>query len=222
MGTKDGVFIPLNQDPMDRPPQLLKPGACAIYEIEKITPGQAADGVQLCRMPMKEWTQGNKRAINTAALGATLQLLGIESEPLESVVTRQFKKKGDAVVAQNIAIARAGYEYATQNFKAFPWKTPVGPKPLGVVTGNQATAMGGAAAGGKFYAAYPMSPSTGVLMWMAAHARDLGIMVRQVEEEIGVMNMVICAAHTGCPPLCANSGGGVVPSSLDAWRAGKL
>ena len=74
-------------------------------------------------------------------------MLGIESEPLEAVVARQFKKKGDAVVAENIAIARAGYEYAAQNFKAFPWKAPVGAKPFGIITGNQATAMGGAAAG---------------------------------------------------------------------------
>ena len=103
-------------------------------------------------MPMKELTKGNKLAINTAALGAALQLIGIESEPLEAVVARQFKKKGDAVVAENIAIARAGYDYAAQNFKPFPWKAPVGAKPLGVVTGNQAMAMGGAAAGVKFYA----------------------------------------------------------------------
>src|SRR5689334_4281689 len=222
MGDKIDVFIPLNQDTMDRHLQLLKAGACAIYDVEKITPGQAADGVQLCPMPMKELTQGNKLAINTAALGATLQLLGIESEPLESVVTRQFKKKGDAVVAQNIAIARAGYDYAAQNFTAFPWKTPVGPKPLGVVTGNQATAMGGAAAGVKFYAAYPMSPSTGVLMWMAAHARELGIMVRQVEDEIGVMNMVIGAAHTGCRAMCATSGGGFALMTEAVGMAGMI
>src|SRR6185295_8552232 len=174
----------------------------------KVTPGKAADGVQLCAMPMKDLTKGNKLAVNTAALGATLQLLGIESEPLEAVVARQFKKKGDAVVNENIAVARAGYEYAAQNFKAFSWKAPKGAKPLGIITGNQATAMGGAAAGVKFYAAYPMSPSTGVLMWMAAHARELGIMVRQVEDEIGVMNMVIGAAHTGCRAMCATSGGG--------------
>src|SRR2546428_9300933 len=171
-------------------------------------------------MPMKDLTKGNNLAINTAALGAALQLLGIESEPLESVVARQFKKKGDAVVADNIAIARAGYDYAAQNFKAFSWKTPVGVKPLGVITGNQATAMGAAAAGVKFYAAYPMSPSTGVLMWMAAHARQLGIMVRQVEDEIGVMNMVIGAAHTGCRAMCATSGGGVALMSGGVGHGG--
>ncbi len=222
MGDKIDVFIPLNQDTMDRHLHLLKSGACALYDNEKVKPGTPADGVQLCPMPMKELTKGNKLAANTAALGATLQLIGIESEPLEAVVTRQFKKKGDAVVAENIAIARAGYEYAANHFKAFPWKTPKLPKALGVITGNQATAMGGAAAGVKFYAAYPMSPSTGVLMWMAQHARQLGIMVRQVEDEIGVMNMVIGAAHAGCRSMCATSGGGFALMTEAIGMAGMI
>jgi 2-oxoglutarate ferredoxin oxidoreductase subunit alpha len=222
MGDKMDVFIPLNQDTMDRHLHLLKGGACAVYDKEKVTPGKAADGVQLCAMPMKELTKGNKLAVNTAALGATLQLLGIESEALETVISRQFKKKGDAVIAENVAIARAGYDYAAQNFTAFSWKAPKGAKPLGIITGNQATAMGGAAAGVKFYAAYPMSPSTGVLMWMAAHARELGIMVRQVEDEIGVMNMVIGAAHTGCRAMCATSGGGFALMTEAVGMAGMI
>jgi 2-oxoglutarate ferredoxin oxidoreductase subunit alpha len=222
MGDKIDVFIPLNQNTMDRHLHLLKSGARAIYDKEKITPGKAADGVQLCPMPMKELTKGNKLAVNTAALGATLQLLGIESEPLETVIARQFKKKGDAVIAENVVIARAGYDYAAQNFTAFSWKAPRGPKPFGIITGNQAIAMGGAAAGVKFYAAYPMSPSTGVLMWMAAHARELGIMVRQVEDEIGVMNMVIGAAHTGCRAMCATSGGGFALMTEAVGMAGMI
>src|SRR5919201_375337 len=68
--------------------------------------------------------------------------------------------------------------------------------------------VGGAAAGVRFYCAYPMSPSTGVLHWMARHARQLGIMVRQVEDELGVINMAIGAAHTGVRAMCATSGGG--------------
>jgi len=68
--------------------------------------------------------------------------------------------------------------------------------------------MGGAAAGVRFYCAYPMSPSTGVLHWMARHAQQLGIMVRQVEDELGVINMAIGAAHTGARAMCATSGGG--------------
>src|SRR5204862_7204472 len=85
---------------------------------------------------------------------------------------------------------------------------PTGSKRLAVATGNESLAMGGVAAGVKFYCAYPMSPSTGVLMWMARHARQLGIMVRQVEDELGVINMAIGAAHTGARAMCATSGGG--------------
>jgi len=107
-----------------------------------------------------------------------------------------------------LGIARAGYEYATVNFKPFPWSLPMTQNRYAVLSGNIAMAMGGAAAGVKFYCAYPMSPSTGVLHWMAAHARKAGIMVRQVEDEIGVINMAIGASHAGVRSMCATSGGG--------------
>jgi 2-oxoglutarate ferredoxin oxidoreductase subunit alpha len=67
-----------------------------------------------------------------------------------------------------------------------------------------------------------MSPSTGVLMWMATHARQLGILVRQVEDEIGVMNMVIGAAHTGCRAMCATSGGGFALMTEAVGMAGMI
>ncbi len=81
-------------------------------------------------------------------------------------------------------------------------------KKYAVLSGNTALAMGGAAAGVKFYCAYPMSPSTGVLHWFASNGRKAGIMVRQVEDEIGVINMTIGAAQAGVRAMCATSGGG--------------
>jgi 2-oxoglutarate/2-oxoacid ferredoxin oxidoreductase subunit alpha len=222
MGNRHDVLIPLNQDSLDRHLRLMKAGSRVVYDADRLKPGEAGAGVQLCPMPMKQICGTNKLAANTAALGAVLQMLGIESESLETVIARQFKKKGDAVVAENVGIARGGYEHAAKNFQAFPFRTPKLDRPIGVVTGNQATAMGGAAAGVKFYAAYPMSPSTGVLMWMASHARQLGIMVRQVEDEIGVMNMVIGAAQSGCRAMCATSGGGFALMTEAVGMAGML
>ncbi len=222
MGDRHDVLIPLNQDAMDRHLRLMGAGSCVVYDGEKLKPGTAAAGVQLCPLPMKQLCGPNKLAMNTAALGAVLQMLGIESEPLEQVIARQFKKKGDAVVNENVGIARAGYEYAAKNFQPLGVPAARLDKPKAILTGNQATAMGGAAAGVKFYAAYPMSPSTGVLMWMAAHARQLGIMVRQVEDEIGVMNMVIGAAHTGCRAMCATSGGGFALMTEAVGMAGMI
>ena len=222
MGDKHDVLIPLNQDSMDRHLRLMRAGSAVVYDSDKLKPGECASGVQLCPMPMKQICGANKLAANTAALGAVLQLLGIEPEPLETAIARQFKKKGDAIVAENVGIARGGYDYAAQHFKPLGLRAPKLDKPKAIVTGNQATAMGGVAAGVKFYAAYPMSPSTGVLMWMASHARQLGIMVRQVEDEIGVMNMVIGAAHAGCRAMCATSGGGFALMSEAVGMAGMI
>src|SRR5260370_312349 len=73
---------------------------------------------------------------------------------------------------------------------------------------NAATALGGDAAGVTFYCAYPLSTSTGVLPWMADPARKPNIMVRQVEEETGVIAMAMGTAHAGVRGMCATSGGG--------------
>ena len=210
MGDRIDLLIPLNQDAMNRHLGLLTEGAACIYNADTIKPGTAADGVQLCPLPVSKLADitRNKVAQNTLAVGAGLSMMGIGFQALEEVLAEQFKKKGEAVVAENVAIARAGYDYATSNFKPFGWPLPMTENRYAVLSGNTAMAMGGGAAGVKFYCAYPMSPSTGVLHWMAAHARKAGIMVRQVEDEIGVVNMAIGAAHAGVRSMCATSGGG--------------
>src|ERR1700756_1357616 len=210
MGDRLDLLIPLNQDAMNRHLGLLTAGAACIYNADTITPGAAAKGVALCPLPVSKLADitRNKVAQNTLAVGAGLSMMGIGFPALEEVLTEQFKKKGEAIASENVGIARAGYDYATTNFKAFAWPLPMTENRYAMLSGNIAMAMGGAAAGVKFYCAYPMSPSTGVLHWMAAHARKAGIMVRQVEDEIGVVNMAIGAAHAGVRAMCATSGGG--------------
>ena len=207
MGDKLDMMIPLNQDTMDRHlPRMVK-GSAVLFDGDKIKPGVVADGVQLCPLPLGEMSK-TPLHYNTIAIAAVLRLVGVELEGFEQMLGERFAKKGEQVVRENVAAARAGYQYAAAHFKPFPFRLPDTGKPLAVATGNESMAMGGVAAGVKFYCAYPMSPATGILMWMAAHARKLGIMVRQVEDEIGVINMAIGAAHTGCRAMCATSGGG--------------
>ena len=209
-GDKLDLLVCLNQDTMNRHLGLLGPGACAIYNSDAIKPGDAADGVQLCPMPVVDLTSGNRNRLiqNTVALGVMVSLLRLDFDVLSAALKLQFGRKGQAVVDENVTVAEAGYKFAEANFDPFTVEVPTGPKPLAVWTGNDALAMGGAAGGCKFYCAYPMSPSTGVLHWMARNAPELGIMVRQVEDEIGVANMAIGAAHAGARSMCATSGGG--------------
>src|SRR5438309_67111 len=210
MGDRLDLLIPLNQDTMDRHLGLLASGAACLYNADQIHPGAAADGVQLCPIPVSKLADitRNKVAQNTLAMGAALSMMGVGFPALESVIAEQFRKKEKSITDENVSVARAGYDYATENFKPFAWPLPMTEHKYAVLSGNTALAMGGAAAGVKFYCAYPMSPSTGVLHWMADHARKAGLVVRQVEEEIGVINMAIGAAHAGVRSMCATSGGG--------------
>jgi 2-oxoglutarate ferredoxin oxidoreductase subunit alpha len=203
MGDKIDVFIPLNQDTMDRHSASVEGRRLRDLRQRKSQARSAADGVQLCPMPMKDLTKGNKLAVNTAALGAALQLLGIESSRSNRSCAGNSRRRATRSWPET-SPSPAGYEYAAQNFKAFPWKRRSGQSRWRHHR-QPGHRHGRAAAGVKFYAAYPMSPSTGVLDVDGAHARQLGIMVRQVEDEIGVMNMVIGAAHAGCRAMCATA-----------------
>jgi 2-oxoglutarate ferredoxin oxidoreductase subunit alpha len=209
-GDRIDVLIPLNQDTMNRHVKVMRAGSAVLFNSDTIKPGDAADGVQLCPFSVKALAPAVRGDLvqNTIALAGVLRLIGVEFEILEEILTLQFKRKGDAAVAENVGVARAGYEHAAAHFTAFPFSLPDTGHRLAFLEGNQALAMGGAAAGVRFYCAYPMSPSSGVLHWMARHGRQLGIMVRQVEDEIGVINMAIGAAHVGCRAMCATSGGG--------------
>ena len=204
------LLMCLNQDTMDRHLRLMESGTRVVFNSDTITPGDAVEGAQMCPMPIGELSGGSRNKViqNTIALGVLTHLLDLDFDVLGTALAHQFGSKGKDTVEENTSAARAGYDYATANFEPYPDPIASGEKPLALWTGNDALAMGGAAAGVKFYVAYPMSPSTGVLHWMARNARDLGIMVRQAEDEIAVANMAIGAAHTGCRAMCATSGGG--------------
>ena len=204
------LLLCLNQDTMDRHLGLLGDGARVLYNSDDVEPGEPAPGVHLCPMPVKQLTGETKNKViqNTLSLGVMMSLLGVDFHVLGDSLKQSLGKKGPEVVEENISVARAGFDHATADFESFPQPLPKGAKPLAIWAGNDALAIGGAAAGVKFYAAYPMSPASGVLHWMAANGRSLGIMVRQVEDEVGVANMTIGAAHTGVRAMCATSGGG--------------
>ena len=222
-GDKLDLLLCLNQDTMDRHLNLMGPGSRVIYNGDNITPGDVNDGVHMCPLPVGNLGESRNRLIqNTIAVGAIMSLMGVEFEVLEESLSLRFQRQGQNVIDENVRVARAGFDYAADNFVPYYDTLPDGGKPLAVWAGNDALAMGGAAAGVKFYCAYPMSPSSGVLHWMAANARNLGIMVRQVEDEIGVANMAIGAAHAGCRAMCGTSGGGFALMTEAVGAAGMM
>src|ERR1044071_2067561 len=142
MGDRLDLLIPLNQDTMNRHLGLLTEGAACIYNADTIKPNIAAAGVELCPLPVSKLADitRNKVAQNTLAVGAGLSMSGVGFQALEEVLAEQFKKKGEAVVTENVGIARAGYEYASANFQPFAWPLPITENRYAAMSGNIAMA----------------------------------------------------------------------------------
>ncbi len=146
---------------------------------------------------------------NTVATGAVLGMLGMELKVFEGIIKESFKKKGEDVIYKNIDAARAGFDYAVTrclkcNFSV-PLKTDRGNL---LINGNQAIGLGAIASGCKFYSAYPMTPSTGIMIYIASKAKDYGIVVEQAEDEISAINMALGASFAGVRAMTGTSGGG--------------
>jgi 2-oxoglutarate ferredoxin oxidoreductase subunit alpha len=222
------VLVALNQDGIERHAREVEPGGAIIFNSARFTcdPTLVPDGVTLVPLPMPELTAGLGKIQpvmqNTAALGALLHLIGFDLEATADILVETFKKKGQEVIDQNIGVLRAGYQHAAGKVPALPYPWKFSRKRRPVVTGNHMIALGAVAGGCKFYSAYPMSPASFILHWLAAHSEKLGVLVKQAEDELAVMNLAIGAGHAGVRAMCATSGGGFALMSEAIGMAGMI
>jgi 2-oxoglutarate ferredoxin oxidoreductase subunit alpha len=150
----------------------------------------------------------DKIMANTVATGAVLGMLGMELDIFSRIIEDTFKKKGEDIIKANVNAARAGHDFAVK--ECIRCSFSVGPlrKPKMLIGGVEAIALGAIASGCKFYSAYPMTPSTGIMLYLANKARDFGMVVEQAEDEIAAINMVLGASFAGVRAMTGTSGGG--------------
>jgi 2-oxoglutarate ferredoxin oxidoreductase subunit alpha len=151
---------------------------------------------------------GNKIMANTAAIGAVLGILGMDIQFLEGIIKDAFKKKGDEVIQGNIRTAKAGCDYAVTHCQECAFSAAPAAEPKMLIAGNEAIGFGAVASGCKFYSAYPMTPSTGIMLYASSKATDYGIVVEQAEDEIAAINMALGASFAGVRSMTGTSGGG--------------
>ncbi|KTB48823.1 2-oxoacid:acceptor oxidoreductase subunit alpha [Dehalogenimonas alkenigignens] len=153
---------------------------------------------------------GNILMTNTVAAGGILGLLDYDFGLFETVLRGEYGRKGEKVVQANVDAGRAGYGFAQQHRpKGFKLRLkPSGPSGKMLISGHEALALGVLAAGCKFVAGYPMTPTTSILEFLADRGREFGLHVVQAEDEISAANMAVGAAYAGVRSMTATSGGG--------------
>ena len=144
---------------------------------------------------------GNPRVIGSIAVGAVLKLFNQTIKDVDDVLAENIK---EAYLEVNKKALAAGYDAVDSRYPHLQGENV----DRMLLSGNQAVALGAIAAGIRFYCAYPMSPSTSILEYLAAKGDDAGIVVEQAEDEIAAANMAIGASFAGVPSMTGTSGGG--------------
>jgi len=169
------------------------------------------EGTHFLKVPFRELalkSGGSEVTVNTTATGVIIGMLGYSLGPLLETLPEVLKSKDERNISMNRKAAESGYEYAGIHCTQCAFNLSLSSKPLMLIDGNEAIGLGAAASGCRFYSAYPMTPSTGIMVSLAKKARDYGIIVEQAEDEIAAINMALGASFAGVRSMTGSSGGG--------------
>ena len=168
-----------------------------------------ATGARMVDAPLKETAKvvAGGRA-NMVGLGIVGGWLGLGLDTLESAVQRVLGTKGEAVVAASAASMEQGRALA------LPFGRDLGLAPVPRVgrwniSGNEACGLGALRGGVRFVAAYPITPASDMLEWLAPRLERLGGSLLQAEDELASINMITGGSFGGVPSLTATSGPGL-------------
>lgn len=219
------LLMALNQDTLNQHTAEVNANGGILYNSDKVQVAQddLQPGVMLYSFPVKDLSEKfgrNPVMQNTVLLGGLLWLVDLDFDMLEGMLRETFRRKGDKIVEANVGVARAGYNFARENYAKRDYRWRYTGKRQMVVSGNELFGMGALAAGCKFYAAYPMTPASSILHWLVRYGPRHGMVVKQAEDEIAVMNMTVGAGHVGVRAMCGTSGGGFALMSEAVGLAG--
>ncbi|MBI2341706.1 MAG: 2-oxoacid:acceptor oxidoreductase subunit alpha [Deltaproteobacteria bacterium] len=147
--------------------------------------------------------------LNTAAIGVASHVLGLDLSVVCKALSEQFGKKDEAVAKENEDVLKKAYQWsASQKVSVKKLSEPKKNSRRLMMNGNDCIALGALAAGVKFCAFYPMTPSTTISLNLIKWADSAEIVVEQAEDEISAINMAIGASFAGATSMVATSGGG--------------
>ena len=225
-GDSVDVLVVLNQYAYDNHSQDLSENGVAIYNAEEF---DLPEGGQYFGIRADELAKstGNARAANMVTIGAVANLIGFSLEEIDAFITARFTRgrPGDEeIISANKQAIRLGADVAAESGFAVGQLAPAIP-PTGeqiMITGNAALSLGAVTAGLEFYAGYPISPATTILVWMEQNLIGQNRFAYQVSSEIESINAIVGAGYSGKKAMTATAGPGLSLMSEGiglAWMA---
>jgi len=198
---KVDFILALNQDTVNLHRNKLKKDCLFIYDSDQVKLTQTATcgtGLSLANILKEEAAPAVMR--NSCVIGAFCKATGIKWDILDEVFRKDISREIDL----NLKVARKGFDSAEELIKIEPFQN----KTLPILTGNEIIGMGLIKGGLKAYVAYPMTPVSGVLHFLAGAAEKFSLKVLHPESEIAVILMALGFSYMGEKVAVGTSGGG--------------
>jgi 2-oxoglutarate ferredoxin oxidoreductase subunit alpha len=220
------VLVALNQYAYDHHNQDLGADGVTVYNAEEfdLPTGGKYFGIKADELAK---STGNARAANMVTIGAVATLMGFPLGEIDAYITERFTRGragDDEIISANIQAIRLGAKVAEQAGFTVGHLVPATRPDYKqiMITGNAAISLGATAAGLDFYAGYPISPATTVLVWMENNLVGKDKFTYQVSSEIEAIATIIGAGYAGRKAMTATAGPGLSLMSEGlglAWMA---
>lgn len=174
----------------------------------------ASGGYRIVGVPMEreclEVVDNARKGKNMFALGMLAWIYDRDLERIKEDIAYQFRKKSEEVCEKNVALLLRGHAWASVNLD-FRIDVPPQPtdRPMVVMNGNQALALGAVASGMDLCAMYPITPATSVSHYLGEVFERFGGMVHQAEDEIAAIGVATGASYAGKVAFTVTSGPGL-------------
>ena len=148
-------------------------------------------------------------AKNVLSIALVSALFGLPLEGARNAVQKRFAKKKAAVIEANLKAFDQGVDIAgALKIEHGKLTYERGAARL-LMSGNEASAFGAIHAGCRFFAGYPITPSSEVLHFSSEWLPKLRGTCLQTEDELAAIGAVIGASFAGVKSLTATSGPGL-------------
>ncbi len=214
MGSFVDCMVVFNQEAYDKSISSLKEGGILIYDPEFIEIDESRNFVKY-PIPFSQIsveTVGRSLGKNVVVLGILSHIYGLAHPGLEKLIDDRYGSKGKKVVEGNIKALKAGADTAKEIGVAIVMdlsaSEPANEEYM-FISGNQAVALGAIAAGCRFSAGYPLTPSTSIFETLSKFLPLVGGRTIQMEDEIAAISAVIGASFGGEKVITPTSGPGL-------------
>jgi 2-oxoglutarate ferredoxin oxidoreductase subunit alpha len=171
----------------------------------------AESGAKILKIPLKDLSKKIKKGRqNMVALGVITTLIGMPEDILDQVMESMLTKRGEeALTASREGVLSGRQAIEEAGLAMNPPDLPMEGMDRWMISGNEAAGLGALRGGVRFVAAYPITPATEILEWMAKNLSAVGGSLVQAEDELASINMIIGSSYGGTPSLTATSGPGL-------------